>query len=162
MWSAVLTAARGAMFAGLSTLVVRLRRRGVRAALADALVAADGVAAGPPVAAVILRRRSHCRRLIPSASQGCSLENDPARYSARVTITITANAPSVTAMESGLGGRVKRIARSWPCGGARFQQLACRKCRKSMSQVPCRKCRSPMSQVSQVPYRKTDVASPFD
>ena len=99
----------------------------------------------------------------PSASQGCSLENDPARYSARVTITITANAPSVTAMESGLGGRVKRIARSWPCGWARFQQLACRNpCRKSMSRVsqvhvasPCRRCRKshvvrPMSQVRSV------------
>src|ERR1700751_1363980 len=70
-------AVRGALLAGLSTLAVRSRLRGAPAPLAGALVTVGGLAAGAFVTEVSLRRRrSHCLRLIPSASQGCSLDND--------------------------------------------------------------------------------------
>jgi hypothetical protein len=101
---------------------------------------------------ILRRRRSHCRRLIPSASQGRRLDSDPARYSARGTITVTVNASFVAAMESGLGGRAKRFRSSWPCGGQdinRSQVRVASPCRKSVSQVRV------ATPVSQLPCRKS-------
>jgi hypothetical protein len=183
MSSAGPTAARGVLLDGLPTLAARSRRRGVRAPLAGALVTPDGLVARALVAAFLRRRRSHCRRLIPSVSQGCRLDNDRARYSARVTIAVTANAPFLRPLSRVSEEGLSDFASLGHAAGQDFNSShvagvasPCRGCRKShvagvaspmsqVSQVPCRRCRKshvvrPMSQVRSVKILTTSYPYP--
>jgi hypothetical protein len=168
MSSAGPTAARGVLLDGLPTLAARSRRRGVRAPLAGALVTPDGLVARALVAAFLRRRRSHCRRLIPSVSQGCRLDNDRARYSARVTIAVTANAPFLRPLSRVSEEGLSDFASLGHAAGQDFNSSHVAGVASPMSQVsqvPCRRCRKshvvrPMSQVRSVKILTTSYPYP--